>query len=139
MELRRKSDAWPLNVVQQNAGEIRHFANSFRNYIKGLEPTMQRCVATGTTASGTLPDGEEYVVLGRVDEALVLALQQRDATHLVMGAGVDLFVPAEATFSKDIYAGGEFRVEKRTTTGRSWEKKMFTWALRVACCVGFMP
>src|ERR1700690_777535 len=104
VELRRKSDALPLNVIQQKAGEIRHFANSFRAYIKGLEPIMQRCVASGTTDSGTLPDGEEYVVLGRADEPLMLALQQRDAVHPVMiAAGVDLLVPAEGTFSKDIY------------------------------------
>jgi cytoskeletal protein CcmA (bactofilin family) len=109
VELRRKSDARPLNVVQQNSGEIRHFANSFRTYIKGLEPIMQRCVAAGTTATASLPDGEEYVVLGRADEPLVLALQQRDATHPVLiAAGVDLIVPPEATFSKDIYAGGQF-------------------------------
>jgi len=109
VELRRKSDALPLSVVQQNAGEIRHFANSFRDYIKGLEPTMQRCVADGTSASGTLPDGEEYVVLGRVDEPLVLALEQRDAIHpVVMAAAADLTLPPEATFSKDIYAGGQF-------------------------------
>lgn len=109
VELRTKSDARPLSVVQQNAGEIRHFASSFRSYIKGLEPTMQRCVANGTSATGTLPDGEEYVVLGRVDEPLLLALQQRDATRpVVMAAGADLVLPPDATFSKDIYAGGQF-------------------------------
>jgi hypothetical protein len=109
VELRRKSDALPLNVIQQNAGEIRHFANSFRTYIKGLDPIMQRCVAAGTTDAGTLPDGEEYVVLGRADEPLMLALQQRDAAHPVLiAAGVDLVVPAEGTFSKDVYTGGQF-------------------------------
>ena len=109
IELHRKSDAQPLNVVQQNAGEIRHFATSFRGYIKGLKPIMRRCFADGTTATGTLPDGEEYVVLGRADEPLMLALQQRDATHPVMlASGVDLIVPPDATFSKDIYAGGQF-------------------------------
>jgi cytoskeletal protein CcmA (bactofilin family) len=109
IELRRKSDALPLKVVQQNAGEIRHFAKSFRDYIKGLTPIIQRCFADGTTATGTLPDGEEYVVLGRADEPLMLALHQRDATHPVMVAsGVDLIVPPDATFSKDIYAGGQF-------------------------------
>jgi cytoskeletal protein CcmA (bactofilin family) len=108
VELRRKSDALPLNVIQQHAGEIRHFANSFRTYIKGLEPIMQRCVASGTTDTGTLPDGEEYVVLGRVDEPLMLALQQRDAVRpVVIAAGVDLIVPAESTFSRDIYSGGQ--------------------------------
>jgi len=109
VELRRKSDALPLNVIQQNAGEIRHFANSFRTYIRGLEPIIQRCVASGTTDTGTLPDGEEYVVLGRADEPLMLALQQRDAVRPVLiAAGVDLMVPAEGTFSKDIYTGGQF-------------------------------
>ena len=109
VELRRKSDALPLNVVQQNAGEIRHFANSFRTYIQGLEPIMQRCAASGTTDTGTLPDNEEYVVLGRADEPLVLALQRRDADRpVVIAAGVDLIVPAGGTFSRDIYAGGQF-------------------------------
>jgi cytoskeletal protein CcmA (bactofilin family) len=110
VELRRKSDALPLSVIQQNAGEIRHFANSFRTYIKGLEPIMQRCVASGTTDTGTLPDGEEYVVLGRAEEPLMLALQQRDAVRpVVIASGVDLSVPAEGTFSKDIYTGGQFQ------------------------------
>lgn len=109
VELRRKSDARPLNVVQQNAGEIRHFASSFRDYIKGLEPIMQRCLADGTAATGTLPDGEEFVVLGRADEPLMLALEQQDATHPVMMAAVtDLIIPPGTTFSRDIYAGGQF-------------------------------
>ncbi len=109
VELGRKSDALPLSVVQQNAGEIRHFANSFRDCIKGLAPTLQRCVADATTATGTLADGEEYVVLGRADEPLLRALEQRNAVHpLVITAGVDLTMPAEATLSKEIYAGGQF-------------------------------
>jgi len=109
VELRRKSDALPLSVVQQNAGEIRHFANSFRDYIKEIDPTLQRCVADGTTATGTLANGEEYVVLGRADEPLIRALEQRDALHpVVITAGVDLTVPADATFSKEIYAGVQF-------------------------------
>jgi hypothetical protein len=110
VELRRKSDALPLNVVQQNAGEIRHFADSFRVYIKRLEPIMQGCIAASTSSTGTLPDGEEYVVLGQADQPLVLALQQCDATHpVVMVAGADLVLPSHATFSKDIYVGGQFR------------------------------
>src|SRR5271155_5634821 len=128
VELRRKSDALPLSVVQQNAGEIRYFSDSFRAYINGLEPIMQGCVAAGTTATGALPDGEEYVVLGRVDEPLLLALQQRDTTHLVMGSDVDLILPA-----------GNSLAASRTTFARFWERKMFTSALRVGCCAGFMP
>jgi cytoskeletal protein CcmA (bactofilin family) len=116
VELRRKSDALPLNVVQQNAGDVRHFANGFRNYVKVLEPTLQRCVADGSTASGTLSDGVDYVVLGRVDEALLLGLRQQDATHpVLLVAGADLSVPADATFSQDIYARGHFEGGEKNT------------------------
>jgi cytoskeletal protein CcmA (bactofilin family) len=108
LELRRKSDALPLSVVQENAGEIRYFANSFRAYIHELEPTIRQCVDSGSTATGTLPNGEEYVVLGRADGPLMLALGQPDARPMVITAGVDLIMPAEATFSKDIYAGAQF-------------------------------
>jgi cytoskeletal protein CcmA (bactofilin family) len=109
VELHRKSDALPLNVIQQHAGEIRHFANSFRAYVKPLEPTLQQCVASGTNASGAMPDGEEYVVLGRTDQPLLVALQERDAMHpVVIAAGADMVMPPQATFSKDIYAGGRF-------------------------------
>jgi cytoskeletal protein CcmA (bactofilin family) len=109
VELRRKSDALPLSVVQQNAGEIRHFANSFRTYINGLEPIILNCVASGTTDTGTLSDGENYVVLGGVDEALVRTLAERDPAHPVLVvSGVDLVVGRESTFSKDLYARGQF-------------------------------
>jgi cytoskeletal protein CcmA (bactofilin family) len=114
VELRRKSDALPLSVVQQNAGEIRYFANSFRSYIKGLEPIMQRCLASGATETGTLPDGENYVVLGRADEPLVRAIKEQNAIHpVVIAAGIDLVVPPEATFSRDIYARGQFEGGKK--------------------------
>ena len=109
VELRRKSDALPLNVIQQHAGEIRHFAQSFRTYVKELEPTLQHCVASATNATGTLPHGDEYVILGRADEALLVALAERDATRpVVILAGIELIVPEKTTFSKDIYAAGRF-------------------------------
>jgi cytoskeletal protein CcmA (bactofilin family) len=109
VELHRKSDALPLVVVQQNAGEIRHFANSFRSYIKDLQPILQRCVRARTTAGGMLPDGEEYVVLGRADELLLRGFAEGEASHPVLiMAGVGLSVPPLAKFSKDIYAGEQF-------------------------------
>ncbi len=109
VELHRKSDALPLVVVQQNAGEIRHFANSFRSYVKNLQPILQSCVTSGTSDGGILPDGAEYVVLGRVDEALLRGFAEGEAGHPVLiMAGVDLSVPPSAKFSKDIYAGGGF-------------------------------
>ena len=109
VELRRKSDASPLNVVQQHAGEIRHFANSFRTYIQVLEPTLQECVASGATASGILPDGVEYLALGRGDDSQTIPIQQPGAVcSVTIAAASDLVVPAEITFLRDVYAGGQF-------------------------------
>ena len=110
VELRRKSDASPLNVVQQHAGEIRHFANSFRTYIQVLEPTLQQCVASGTTASGILSDGVEYLALGRCDDSQTLPIQQPGAVcPVTIASGSDLVLPPEITFLRDVYAGGQFR------------------------------
>lgn len=108
-ELKRQEDGLPLKVIQEHAGEIRYFADGFRNYIKTLEPTLQECLASGRTAKGTMPDGAEYLVLGRSEEALSLPLQQRDEIcPMVLATGGDLILPSATTFSRDIYAGGGF-------------------------------
>ena len=110
VELKRKSDALPLNVIQQHAGEIRHFANSFRTYIEVLGPTLQQCVASAATASGTLPDGVKYLALGRCDDPQALPIQQPGGIcPVTIAAGSDIIVPPETTFVRDIYAGGRFR------------------------------
>jgi len=110
VELKRRSDALPLNVIQQHAGEIRHFANSFRIYIQVLEPTLQQCVVSGASASGSLPDGVKYLALGRCDDPQALPIQQPGAIcPVTIAAGSDIVVPPETTFVRDIYAGGRFR------------------------------
>ena len=109
VELKREEDGVPLKVIQEHAGEIRYFADSFRNYIKPLKDKLRECLASGGTATGTMPDGTEYLVLGSGEEALALPLQQRDEVcPVVLVAGADLVLPSETTFSRDIYAGGGF-------------------------------
>jgi len=109
VELTRKSDASPLKVVQQHAGEIRHFASSFRTYIQVLEPTLQQCVASGATARGMLPDGVEYLALGQCNDSQTLPIRQPGAIcPVTIAAGSDLVVPPETTFLRDVYAGGRF-------------------------------
>jgi cytoskeletal protein CcmA (bactofilin family) len=109
VELRRKSDAQPLNVIQQHAGEIRHFANGFRNYLGSIQGLLQQCVSSQTTARGVLPDGCEYLILGRFDGPSVLPIREKDSRcDLVIVSGTELATPAGANFAHEIYAAEQF-------------------------------
>ena len=109
LELHRKSDAMPLSVIQQYTGDIRHFSESFRNYIRELEPALRSSFSSGAVATGTLPGGTDYLVLGRGEEALQLPLKERDELcPVLIATRSDLLLPSDTTFSKDIYAGGRF-------------------------------
>jgi cytoskeletal protein CcmA (bactofilin family) len=107
VELHSKSDALPLNVIQQHTGEIRFFADGFRSYMKGLEPALRECISSGAHTDGTMPDGSDYLVLGRGEEALFLPFRDRNEFRPVMiASGSDLLLPSETNFSKDIYSAG---------------------------------
>ena len=107
VELRGKSDASPLSVIQQHTGEIRFFADGFRSYTKILEPALRECLNAGTHCVGIMPDGSEYLVLGRGEEALFLPFRERNQFKPVMiASGSDLLLPSETNFSKDIYSAG---------------------------------
>jgi len=107
-ELRLKRDAQPLDVIQQYGGDIRHFAHGFRRVAVGLQTQLQECVASGTTATGKLPDGDEYVLLGSANESFFVPATKRDSTwRSVVAAGTDLVVPDGLTFAKEIYAAGD--------------------------------
>ena len=107
-ELRLKRDAEPLNVIQQYAGEIRHFAYGFRNYIEAIREPLQHCVAEGTTETGTLPDGDEYLLVGGSDNlSLPIGGKTKGSTcALVLAVGRDAALPGGLTFLKEIYAAG---------------------------------
>lgn len=108
-ELWRQSDALPLSLIQQHAGEIRYFADSFRAYVKTLEPTLRECGDSGRNASGVMSDGTNYLVLGNGNEALTLPLQPQDGSCPVLIASAsDLSLSKDSTFSKDIYSLGRF-------------------------------
>lgn len=107
MELWAKSDAVPLNVVQENAGEIRFFANSFRSYIKGLKEELQESTLTGMSFEGVLPDGTGYLIPGSARQSLDRFLAEADhPVSVVIASMAALNIPSGVTFNKDIYAGG---------------------------------
>jgi hypothetical protein len=107
-ELRLKRDAQPLDVIQQYGGDIRHFAHGFRRVAVALQSELRDCVASGTTATGKLPDGDEYALLGGADESFFVPATRRDSTwRSVVAAGADLVLPDSLTFAKEIYAAGD--------------------------------
>ena len=115
-ELRLKRDAQSLDVIQQHTGDIRHFAHVFRKIIIELQPQLQESVATGAMATGELPNGDEYVLLGRTEDSFFLPVAGRDSTWgSVVVAGADLTIPAGLTFTKEIYTAGNLTGGKRCT------------------------
>jgi hypothetical protein len=109
IELRRKSDAGALSVVQQHAGEIRHFADSFRSYVAAIEPVMEQCRISGTSAPGSMRDGTPYLVFSSGNEADLLLLQQRGRCKSLIATVTDLRLPGRVAFSKDIFARGDIQ------------------------------
>jgi hypothetical protein len=116
IELRLKRDAQPLDVIQQYGGDIRHFAYGFRRIAVELQPELQECVAAGITTTGALPDGDEYVLLGRADESFFApAAKTNNTWKSVLVAGIDLALPDGLTFAKEIYAAGDLTGGERST------------------------
>jgi hypothetical protein len=127
-ELRDKADAAPLHVIQQNAGEVRHFADSFRAYLKGLEQDLQQSTASGLTAIGTLPDGTAYMVLTSSD---VHFPSDNDVCPVLLAACDDLPVPSGITFSKDILCAWRlFRRRKQPLPRHFERKKSASWIVQ---------
>jgi cytoskeletal protein CcmA (bactofilin family) len=116
VELRLKRDAQPLNVIQQHAGEIRHFANGFRKVAVELQGPLRDCVALGTTAAGRLPDGDEYLLIGRADNATWMrGGKPQPICRVVVATGADAALPDGMTFAKEIYAAGRLTGGKDST------------------------
>lgn len=107
-ELHVKSDAQPLKVIQQHAGDIRHFSHGFRCYIADLLEPLRECVASGTSAYGTMRNGDQYLLLGSTDDMRLVFGRGRTSTcPSVVVAGMDVVLPDGVTFAKEVYAGGE--------------------------------
>lgn len=108
-ELRHKSDAAPLNVIQQHAGDIRHFAHTFAGFIKELEPVLSRSQQTGRLAAGTLSDKSQYLVLPDTRHLPGLQKQAKSfSCPYVVACAADYVCGDSLHFAKEIYARGRF-------------------------------
>ena len=114
-ELRLKRDAKPLHVIQRHAGEIKHFAQGFREYIEPLLPVLEQCVQEGTNATGNLPGGEKYLLLGRPVDPDFEFPAEKQSCPMIVAAGTDTFFPSGLTFAKEVYAAGQLTAGRRNT------------------------
>jgi cytoskeletal protein CcmA (bactofilin family) len=115
-ELRFKRDARPLNVIQQYAGDIRHFANTFRDYVRRLDHLVHECAASGQTFAAALPNGDECILLGRGDtqQLLVPWLDKSSCRFVIVSPG-DSEIPGGLTFHREICALGNFSGGEQAT------------------------
>jgi cytoskeletal protein CcmA (bactofilin family) len=106
-EFYAKTDAGALSVIQQHTGDVRYFADSFRAYVRSLDKTLDDCKASGRPATGVMPDGTDYLVLGSGDQAYQLPFSGNDQQcPVLVAAASDLLLPSDSIFSKDIYSRG---------------------------------
>ncbi|HKW16411.1 MAG TPA: hypothetical protein VJO35_02765 [Terriglobales bacterium] len=108
-ELRNKQDAEPLHVIQQHAGDIRHFAQSFASLIKELEPILDRSRYCGDVTRGVLPDGSHYFVLGNADQIPVQKRHGLSECPYVIAFSADVNCPGRMSFAKEIYSSRHFQ------------------------------
>jgi len=80
IELRLKRDAHPLNVIQQYAGEIRHFSYGFRVYIGDLLEPLEKCVVSGTAMKGAMRTATNIYCSGMPALRFSLPLGKRHRT-----------------------------------------------------------
>jgi predicted acyltransferase (DUF342 family) len=109
IELHLKRDAQPLKVIQDHAGDIRHFSYGFRKCMTALLEPLRDCVASGTPAKGVLPNGDPYLLLGHADDTRLVSPGGKTTCHSVVATGMDVVLPNGITFDKEIYAAGEFK------------------------------
>jgi cytoskeletal protein CcmA (bactofilin family) len=115
-ELHFKRDAHPLSVIQQYAGDIRHFAHSFRDYVHRLQHLLEECVASGKTFVASLPNGDECIFLGRGGTGhLLMPWLDKAVCRYVVVSSSDGTLPDGLTFLKETYALGNLAGGKGTT------------------------
>jgi cytoskeletal protein CcmA (bactofilin family) len=110
IEYRRKSDALPLRVIQDHAGEIRHFSQSFRDFVKRLQAPLREVALQGTAASGTLPDGSEYILLASGGIPFYTPQElERGVTDRVVVCALSFNAPDQMVFAKEMHIHGDLQ------------------------------
>jgi hypothetical protein len=107
-ELLRPTDAEPLTMVGQDAGELTVFAEGFRAYLRRELPDLLSSGASAGGSAAQLPDGTPVAhVTGRLDALPELTSAERVVSRLVVANG-PVSLPGGETFLLELYARDEF-------------------------------
>lgn len=111
VEWRTRRDAQPLKVVRDYDGNIKHFANRFRQFLS--EQFAELAQAAGTTTvprNGRLATGDRYQLVG-ADGKPSISQQERAAQaidQLVLGTAA-LELGQGVLYEKEVFAAGAIR------------------------------
>ncbi len=110
IELRRKSDAAPLSILQDHGGDIRYFAHSFLQVLQPYLGPLANCRAAATQEAGVLRDGSPYLLVGARDRGFLtpreVRLKRSDRVFLFSRAAS---IPSRMHFTRELYSSIDLR------------------------------
>jgi len=113
-EWRFRRDALPLKVVREYDGNIRHFANRFRQFLAEQFAELAQAAGKSTVArNGRLATGDRYQLVG-ADGRPAIAEQERAAQtvdQMVLGTAA-LELGQGLLYQKEVFAAGAIRTGK---------------------------
>lgn len=113
IELRRKSDAAPLQVVRDYDVDVHNFANTFRRYIEEhYHGAYEHCVDRAKPFYGTDKEGKRFIIV--TDEDVLLSDKEKNDqfTYRIFLGCHCLRLPGAMSYLSELYAhesifGGE--------------------------------
>ncbi len=108
LEWRRKTDAAPLRIYRKDEGDVRHFARTFRQFVReNMGEALRQATADGEPRGGTVGASLRYHVVGRSARpewtAGEVALKRTDRMLL---SPASLRLPRHWVFKGDLYCEG---------------------------------
>ncbi|MBE9516648.1 MAG: hypothetical protein IME93_06685 [Proteobacteria bacterium] len=114
IEIRKKTDASPLKVVQEYDVDVHYFANVFRAYVKQhFSGLISSAHAAPKAVQGKLEDDTQYFVLNNTHKIpLQESEKQLQFTHSMLVSTDSLQLPGAMSYLTELYAsdsiyGGE--------------------------------
>lgn len=103
-----RSDALPLKVVKEYDGNIRYFAQRFRQFLDEHAPGLSEGRLSPAFASQGRLESDEYQLVAnwKMPTFNALELQTETTSRMIFGTG-SLRLPDEMFFEKEIYAFGQ--------------------------------